>query len=84
MKTQAWDTLRRTRSLFLQVAQKEWWSTDLVTWVSELQVQIVFFMVIYRHTPLVGNWNFDQILIFTCGTLLLDAVNMTPFSNNMW
>lgn len=47
-------------------------------------VQIVFFWVLYRHTLSIGGWNYDQMLIFTAGFLVLDAVNMTVFSNNMW
>lgn len=47
-------------------------------------VQIVFFFVLYKHTGFIGGWNFDQILVFTAGYLMLDAVNMTIFSNNMW
>ncbi len=47
-------------------------------------VQIAFFGVIYRHTALLGGWNFDQVLIFTCGFFLIDAIHMTVFANNMW
>ncbi len=47
-------------------------------------VQIAFFWILYRHTLAIGGWNLDQMLIFTAGFLVLDAVNMTVFSNNMW
>lgn len=45
---------------------------------------LAFFALVLKHTPVLGGWNLDQILIFTCGFLLLDAVNMTLFSNNFW
>ncbi|MGB1809160.1 MAG: ABC transporter permease [Planctomycetota bacterium] len=47
-------------------------------------VEIAFFMVIYQHTEMLGEWTFDQTLIFVCGFLLVDAIHMTVFSNNMW
>lgn len=47
-------------------------------------VQIAFFSVIYRHTALLGGWNYDQVLIFTCGFFLIDALHMTIFANNLW
>lgn len=47
-------------------------------------VHLSFFWVLYRHTPLLGGWNFDQILVFTAGFFWVDATQMTLFSNNMW
>jgi ABC-2 type transport system permease protein len=47
-------------------------------------VQIAFFSVIYRHTALLGGWDFDQALVFACGFFLIDALHMTVFANNMW
>lgn len=47
-------------------------------------VEIAFFMVIYQHTEILGEWTFDQTLVFVCGFLLVDAIHMTVFSNNMW
>ncbi len=47
-------------------------------------VQIGFFTVLYRHTTLLGGWDLDQIYIFACGALLVDALQMTLVSNNMW
>ncbi len=47
-------------------------------------VNLAFFGVIYGHTDLMGGWNFDQILIFATGFFLVDALNMTLFSNNLW
>ncbi|MFH0792688.1 MAG: ABC-2 family transporter protein [bacterium] len=47
-------------------------------------VQFAFFRIIYLHTPLLGGWNLDQVIIFTAAFILLDAVNMTVFANNLW
>lgn len=47
-------------------------------------VNLAFFTVIYRHTALLGGWDLDQIYVFVCGVLLVDAVQMTVFSNNLW
>lgn len=45
---------------------------------------LAFFWVLYRHTPVLGGWNFDQILVFTAGFFFVDAIQMTVLSNNMW
>ncbi len=47
-------------------------------------VNIGFFSVLYRHTSLLGGWDLDQIYIFVCSYLLVDALYMTLFANNMW
>ncbi|MDX1501805.1 MAG: ABC-2 family transporter protein [Thermoanaerobaculia bacterium] len=47
-------------------------------------VNLAFFTVVYRHTTLLGGWDLDQIYVFVCGFLLVDAVHMTVFSNNLW
>jgi ABC-2 type transport system permease protein len=47
-------------------------------------VQIIFFGVIYRHTAILGNWDFGQVLIFISGFFLVDALHMTICANNMW
>lgn len=47
-------------------------------------VQIAFFTVLYRHTALLGGWDYDQALVFACGFFLIDALHMTIFANNMW
>ncbi len=46
--------------------------------------QIAFFSILYKHTNLLGGWNFDQVLIFMGSIFVVDAVNMTVFSNNFW
>lgn len=47
-------------------------------------VNILFFHVIYLHTPMLAGWTQDQMIIFIAGYLLCDALNMTIFSNNVW
>lgn len=47
-------------------------------------VHLVFFRLLYLHTPLLGGWNYDQILIFTAGFFFVDAMQMTLISNNTW
>lgn len=47
-------------------------------------VNISFFWILYQHTPLLGGWTFDQMLVFAGGVFVVDAVHMTLFSNNMW
>ncbi len=47
-------------------------------------VNIMFFKVIYLHTPLLAGWNEDQMMVFVAGYLMVDAINMTLFSTNMW
>jgi len=47
-------------------------------------VNIAFYQVIFLHTELLGGWNRDQTLVFMAGFLLVDALVMTLFSNNIW
>lgn len=47
-------------------------------------VQIVFYKVIFLNTPSLAGWTESQTMIFVSGYLLIDAINMTLFSNNMW
>lgn len=47
-------------------------------------VHLAFFTVIYRHTSLLGGWTLDQVYIFVCGVMFVDALNMTVFANNTW
>jgi ABC-2 type transport system permease protein len=53
---------------------------DMVWYV----VNFLFFWVLFRHTPLLGGWTYDQMLIFLGGVFVSDALHMTIFSNNMW
>ena len=45
---------------------------------------LAFFWILYRHTTLLGGWSFDQMLVFAGGVFLVDAIQMTMLSNNMW
>jgi ABC-2 type transport system permease protein len=47
-------------------------------------VNILFFKVIYLHTPMLGGWTEDQMMVFVASYLLVDAISMTVFSTNMW
>lgn len=47
-------------------------------------VNILFFKILYLHTPILGGWSEDQIMVFVGSYLLIDAISMTVFSNNMW
>ena len=47
-------------------------------------VELLFFPVLYQHTKLLGGWTLDQVFIFVSGYLVIDAIHMTVFSNNMW
>jgi len=47
-------------------------------------VAISFFKILLLHTPELGGWNEPQMMIFVAGYCMVDALNMTLFSNNMW
>lgn len=47
-------------------------------------VNIFFFKVIYLHTPVLAGWREDEIMVFVGSYLLIDALNMTLFSTNLW
>ncbi len=47
-------------------------------------VQILFYKVLFLHSATIGGWNESQAMVFISGYLLIDAINMTLFSNNMW
>lgn len=47
-------------------------------------VNILLFKLIYLHTPLLAGWNQEQMMVFVAAYLLVDAINMTVFSTNMW
>lgn len=47
-------------------------------------MKILFFKVLFLHTTLVGNWTNEEFTVFTCGYLLMDAIYMTFFANNLW
>ena len=47
-------------------------------------VNIMLFKVLYLHTPLIAGWGEGQMMIFVASYLLVDAINMTVFSTNLW
>ena len=47
-------------------------------------VAISFFRIVFLHTPLVGGWSEPQMMIFVASYCMVDAINMTLFSNNLW
>jgi ABC-2 type transport system permease protein len=47
-------------------------------------VNIALFKILLLHTPLIAGWNEEQMMVFVGCYLLVDAINMTVFSTNMW
>jgi ABC-2 type transport system permease protein len=52
--------------------------------VAFYSVAIAFFQILYLHTPTLGGWNESQAMVFVAAYCIVDAINMTLFSNNMW
>ena len=47
-------------------------------------VNIGFYGVIFSHTDLLAGWDQAQMMVFVGGYLVIDALHMTFFANNMW
>lgn len=47
-------------------------------------VNLLFYKLVFLQTNLLAGWNEAQVMVFVAGYLVLDAVFMTVFSNNMW
>lgn len=47
-------------------------------------VNIFLFKILFLHTDIIGGWTHDQMMVFVGSYLLVDAINMTIFSTNMW
>lgn len=47
-------------------------------------VNLAFFEVLHRHTPLLGGWDLAQLRVFAAALFVADALHMTLFSNNAW
>lgn len=47
-------------------------------------VNILFFRILFLHTPNLGGWGEPATMVFVSAYCLVDAVNMTLFSSNMW
>lgn len=47
-------------------------------------VNIALFKILFLHTETIGGWTEEQMMVFVGSYLLVDAINMTIFSTNMW
>lgn len=47
-------------------------------------VNISLFKVLYQHTNQIGGWTEGEMMLFIGSYIVVDAVVMTVFSNNMW
>ena len=47
-------------------------------------MNLAFFEILHRHTPLLGGWDAAQVRVFAAGVFVADAIHMTFFSNNAW
>jgi ABC-2 type transport system permease protein len=47
-------------------------------------VNIVLYETLFRHTATLGGWDLHQARIFMAGFMVIDAITMTVFSNNIW
>ncbi|MBI3534918.1 MAG: ABC-2 family transporter protein [Deltaproteobacteria bacterium] len=47
-------------------------------------VNIYFYKILFIHSLQIAGWSEPQMMIFISGYLLIDALNMTLFSNNTW
>lgn len=43
-----------------------------------------FYQVVFLQTPLLAGWTEEQTFVFMAGFLVVDAISMTVFSNNLW
>jgi ABC-2 type transport system permease protein len=47
-------------------------------------INIAFFKILYRHTGTLAGWSESQTMLFVSVFLLVDALHMTVFTNNLW
>jgi ABC-2 type transport system permease protein len=47
-------------------------------------VNICFYLIIFRQTSLLGGWTEDRALVFVATYCIVDALQMTFYSNNGW
>lgn len=47
-------------------------------------VNIGLFTVLYLHTDMIAGWTKEEMMVFVSTYLIIDAIGMTVFSNNMW
>lgn len=42
-----------------------------------------FFTLLFAHTSVLGGWTLEQVYLFVCTFLLIDAIHMAVFANNL-
>jgi ABC-2 type transport system permease protein len=47
-------------------------------------ITILFFKTLFLHTSELGNWSEAQVLVFASGFMIIDAIQMTFLSANLW
>lgn len=47
-------------------------------------INIGFYSVIFTHTNILGGWTMDEMYIFISAFIVIDAISMTVFANNLW
>ncbi|MDH5656321.1 MAG: hypothetical protein OEZ34_10455, partial [Spirochaetia bacterium] len=47
-------------------------------------INIIFYRVLFLHTPHIAGWGENEIMVFVAGFLFVDALIMTVIGNNMW
>lgn len=47
-------------------------------------VSIGFFKILFLHTPSLGGWREDQVMLFLAIALIVDGVYMTVIARNIW
>lgn len=47
-------------------------------------VALGFYHILYLSTPVLGGWDLHQMRVFIAGYILVDALHMTFYSNNLW
>lgn len=47
-------------------------------------VNIGLYKILFLHTGLIAGWTQEQMMVFVASYLVVDALNMTIFSTNMW
>lgn len=47
-------------------------------------ITIIFFKTLFLHTSSLGGWSEAQVLVFASGFMIIDAIQMTFFSTNLW
>jgi ABC-2 type transport system permease protein len=47
-------------------------------------INIIFYRVLFLHTPNIAGWGENEVMVFVGGFLFIDALVMTFIGNNMW